>query len=154
MNNDPPSLAEIKAAYPGRLLILLADAAPFISKTPAAAVKLAQRGGFQSFAKKSNGLWVANVRKLAEFIDSPGEESVTPTSYAPPVKAAKGRAKQDGAEKTVRPPSMAKALLAMRHRMELTRAQLDFEQAVFAELEAIAFREVSEAVERARPRRI
>lgn len=148
------ALSEIRAAFPGAQLIPLAKAAPFISKTPAAAVKLAQRGGFQSFAKKSGGLWVANVRKLAEFIDSPGDDQAAATTYAPPTPAPKGRVRHYDTEKTVRPPSMAKALLAMRNRIELTRAQLDFEQAVFAEVEAIKFCEAAKAGERARPPRI
>lgn len=141
-----PSLAEIKAAFPGQLLIPLSAAAPFIAKTPAAAYKLASRGGFPG-AKKVEGVWMVNVRKLAEFIDGPGDEKpvAAPGAASAAVAASskpEGHASRDETSKTVRPPPISKMLLALRRGMEKKRAEIELLEelhllnAVFAELEA------------------
>ncbi|MEO5670117.1 MAG: hypothetical protein ABIR26_05425 [Ramlibacter sp.] len=135
--SDGSALSQIRAAFPKALMIPLAEAAPFISATPSAAAKMAQRGGFDHFAVKKGSLWMAHVGRLAEFIDGPGAERPVTTSFSPPVREPKGRAKGGGSEteKTIRPPPMKRLMAGMLDRIEATRAQLDFEQAVYAHME-------------------
>jgi hypothetical protein len=134
----------IRAKFPDAEMIPVRDAGQFFAQSPDAAAKLAQRGRFPVKPKKVGDRWMVNVEALAAFIDSPGDDADgsddEPRVGSPPkaesVKSkGKRRALGHDNEKTVRPKSMAEALLAIRRGMEEKRAELDFLLAVFDELE-------------------
>jgi hypothetical protein len=132
------ALDQIRKKFPQAAMIPLADAAAFLAKTPEAAYKAAIRGGMPGNPKKVGGIWMVNVEALAEFIDTPGEETEQASHQSrkvgrplPKPKASAGRE----TDKTVRPPSLAQALLAMKKRLETTAGELEFQNLIFAELE-------------------
>lgn len=132
----------IRAKFPDAEMIPVRDAGQFFAQSPDAAAKLAQRGRFPVKPKKVGNQWMVNVEALAAFIDSPGddaeeqddEQNVRIAHKAESIKS-KAKAKGHDNEKTVRPKSMAEALLAVRRGAEEKQAELDLLLAVFDELE-------------------
>jgi hypothetical protein len=144
------ALADLKAEFGKKTLLTPEDIAPYIDKSPAAQAALRTRKRFPFATKTIGGRIVVSIYDLARYIG--GEPSA---QEAPAVAAVQAVAKQphkgtQGAEKYKpyrRPPSLGKALMALRKKVIDAALQLQFQQAVFAQLEAIELDRVT------RPRR-
>lgn len=140
----------IRAKFPDAEMIPVRDAGQFFTQSPDAAAKLAQRGRFPVKPKKVGNQWMVSVEALAAFIDSPGDDdepdgpAASAAAKAESIKSkAKGRSAGRDNEKTVRPKSMAEALLAIRRGIEEQRAEMDFLLSIHAAFEAAALDEAA-----------
>ena len=136
------ALADLKADFGKKKLLTPAEIAPYISKSPSAQASMRARKQFPIAKKDIGGRVVVSIYALAKYI---GESDAGPPSTAEQVKItqpAKQIAKAaKGIDKTKpyrRPPSLGKTLMAFRNQVIDTALQLQFQQTLFAELEAIA----------------
>ena len=136
------ALADLKATFGNKKLLTPADIAPFVGKSPAAQAKLRERDKFPIKVKQGMGTRVVmSIYDVAHFIGDEVEQIAikNPTSSAPAkqAKTSKKAAANIGTTKPFRrPPSLGATLRGFRARIDALSLQLQFEQALFAELEA------------------
>lgn len=134
------TLADLKADFGKKKLLTPAEIAPYISRTAGAQATMRSRKRFPVAKKDMGGRVVVSIYALARYIGEDDEEDAP--KPAPTAKAVKATAKSakgiDKSKPIRRPPSLAKTLTAMRKRIEDTALQLQFQQSLFSELEAIA----------------
>ena len=135
------ALADLKADFGKKKLLTPAEIAPYISKSPSAQASMRTRKQFPIAKKDMGGRVVVSIYALAKYI---GEDDESPEAVdqirivkpaKPVVKAAKGI---DKTKPYRRPPSLGKTLTALRRRVADAAIQLQYQQTLFAELEAIA----------------
>ena len=141
------ALADLKADFGKKKLLTPAEIAPYISKSPSAQASMRTRKQFPIAKKEMGGRVVVSIYALAKYI---GEDDAGPPDAAekirvgkpskPVTKTAKGI---DKTKPYRRPPSLGKTLTALRKRVIDTALQLQFQQTLFAELEAIAMDQVA-----------
>lgn len=137
------ALADLKATFGNKKLLTPAEVAPFIGKSASAQAKLRERDKFPIKPKPGMGKRVVmSIYDVAHFIGDEVEqiEVKKPTSSAPPKQAKtskKAAAAIDTTKPFRRPPSLGATLRGFRARINALSSQLQFELALFAELEAI-----------------
>ena len=140
------ALADLKADFGKKKLLTPSEIAPYISKSPSAQASMRTRKQFPIAKKDMGGRIVVSIYALAKYIgedDGPPDapEQIRVGKPAKPVaKTAKGI---DKTKPYRRPPSLGKTLLLLRKQVIETTLQLQFQQALFAELEAIAMDQVT-----------
>ena len=140
------ALADLKADFGKKKLLTPAEIAPYISKSPSAQASMRTRKQFPIAKKDMGGRVVVSIYALAKYI---GEDDASPDASEqirvgkpakPVARTAKGI---DNTKPYRRPPSLGKTLLALRKQVIETTLQLQFQQTLFAELEAIAMDQVA-----------
>jgi hypothetical protein len=135
------ALADLKADFGKKKLLSPADIAPYISKSPSAQASMRSRKQFPIAEKDMGGRVVVSIYALAKYIGE-GDESpdaVEQIRISKPAKPVAKTAKDiDKTKPYRRPPSLGKTLTALRRRVADAAIQLQYQQALFAELEAIA----------------
>jgi hypothetical protein len=135
------ALADMKADFGKKKLLSPADIAPYISKSPSAQASMRSRKQFPIAEKDMGGRVVVSIYALAKYIGE-GDESpdaVEQIRISKPAKPVAKTAKDiDKTKPYRRPPSLGKTLTALRRRVADAAIQLQYQQALFAELEAIA----------------
>lgn len=150
------ALADLKATFGNKKLLTPADVAPFVGKSPAAQAKLRERDKFPIKVKQGMGNRVVmSIYDVAHFIGDEVEqiEVKTPISSTPPKQAKTSKKAAAVIDKTKpfrRPPSLGATLRALRSRIEAISLQLEFETALFAELESF---ELDRAAKQPKPRK-
>ena len=141
------ALADLKADFGKKKLLTPAEIAPYISKSPSAQASMRTRKQFPIAKKDMGGRIVVSIYALAKYIgeDDAGppvaDEQIRVGKPAKPVaKTAKGI---DKTKPYRRPPSLGKTLIALRKRVIDIALQLQFQQTLFADLEAIAMDQVA-----------
>ncbi|MDO8370320.1 MAG: hypothetical protein Q7T39_00175 [Polaromonas sp.] len=133
------ALADLKADFGKKKLLTPAEIAPYICKSASAQASMRSRKQFPIAQKDMGGRVVVSIYALARYIGEEDEE-VAPPKPAPVTQPAKATAKTaKGIDKTKpirRPPSLGKTLTAFRKRVMDTALQLQFQQTLFAEIEA------------------
>lgn len=134
------ALADLKADFGKKKLLTPAEIAPYISKSASAQASMRSRKQFPIAQKDMGGRVVVSIYALAHYIgDDDGEAVPHSAPTAKSVKASVKTAK--GIDKTKpirRPPSLGRTLTMMRALVMETALQLQFQQTLFSELEAIA----------------
>lgn len=137
------ALADLKATFGTKKLLTPSDIAPFVGKSPAAQAKLRERDKFPIKVKQGLGNRVVmSIYDVAHFIGDDAEQiEIKPsTSSARPKQAKTSKKTAATIDKTKpirRPPSLGATLRGFRARINALSSQLQFELALFAELEAI-----------------
>jgi hypothetical protein len=135
------ALADLKTDFGKKKLLTPADIAPYICKSPSAQASMRTRKHFPIAQKDMGGRIVVSIYALARYIGEDDDDAAdAPKSLAPskPVKPSVKTAKGvDKSKPYRRPPSLGKTLTALRNRVIDTALQLQFQQSLFAELEAI-----------------
>ncbi len=150
------ALTDLKATFGNKKLLTPAEVAPFIGKSASAQAKLRERDKFPIKPKPGMGKRVVmSIYDVAHYIGDEVEQiEINPstTSKTPKQKkvSKKTAANIDKTKPIRRPPSLGATLRAFRSRIEVLSSQLQFEQALFAELEAI---ELDQAAKRSQNRR-
>lgn len=143
------ALADLKADFGKKKLLTPAEIAPYISKSASAQASMRSRKQFPIAQKDMGGRVVVSIYALAHYIGDDDEEAV-PQKPAPTSKPIKASAKTiKGIDKTKpirRPPSLGRTLTMMRARVMETALQLQFQQTLFSELEAIALDHAAKSV--------
>jgi hypothetical protein len=142
------ALADLKATYGNKKLLTPAEVAPFIGKSPSAQAKLRERDKFPIKPKPGMGSRVVmSIYDVAHYIgDEPEQIDVKPTdkrTERPRKTSAKTAKAIDTSKPYRRPPSLGKTLRAFRARLDALSLQLEFEGALFAELERIAMDKIA-----------
>jgi hypothetical protein len=138
------ALADLKATFGDKKLLTPADIAPFVGKSPAAQAKLRERDKFPIKVKPGMGSRVLmSIYDVAHFIGDEVEPIEVKASENIPrtrqrTTSKKASATIDKTKPTRRPPSLGAMLRGFRRRIDGLALQLDFERALFAELEALA----------------
>lgn len=147
------ALADLKDTFGNKKLLTPADVAPFIDRSPAAQAKLRGRNKFPIKVKQGMGNRVMmSIYDVAHFIGDDAEQiEIKPSTVSKPPKQQKASKKTaatiDKTKPIRRPPSLGATLRSFRSRIEALSLQLEFERALFTELEAI---EVDRAAGRGR----
>lgn len=135
------ALADLKEEFGKKKLLTPSDIAPYIDRSASAQATLRTRKRFPIAKKDLGGRVVVSIYALARFIGEDDDPIIVPKP-APATKPAKASAKSaKGVDKTKpirRPPSLGRTLTMLRARVIDTALQLQFQQALFSELEAIA----------------
>lgn len=137
------ALADLKATFGDKKLLTPADVAPFIDRSPAAQAKLRGRNKFPIKVKQGMGNRVMmSIYDVAHFIGDDAEQiEIKPSTVSKPPKQQKASKKTaatiDKTKPIRRPPSLGATLRGFRARINALSSQLQFELALFAELEAI-----------------
>jgi hypothetical protein len=135
------ALADLKEEFGKKKLLTPSDIAPYIDRSASAQATLRTRKRFPIAKKDLGGRVVVSIYALARFIGEDDDPIIVPKP-APAAKPAKASAKSaKGVDKTKpirRPPSLGRTLTMLRARVIDTALQLQFQQALFSELEAIA----------------
>lgn len=136
------ALADLKEEFGKKKLLTPSDIAPYIDRSASAQASMRTRKQFPIAKKDMGGRVVVSIYALARFIGEDDDAIVVPKP-APASKPTKASAKSaKGVDKTKpirRPPSLGRTLTMLRARVIDTALQLQFQQALFSELEAIAF---------------
>lgn len=147
------ALADLKATFGNKKLLTPAEVAPFIGKSASAQAKLRERDKFPIKPKPGMGNRVVmSIYDVAHFIGDDAEQiEIKPFTVSKPPKQQKASkrtaATSDKTKPIRRPPSLGATLRGFRSRIEALSLQLEFERALFTELEAI---EVDRAAGRGR----
>lgn len=140
------ALADLKEEFGKKKLLTPADIAPYIDRSTSAQASMRTRKQFPIAKKDLGGRVVVSIYALARFIGEEDDVIAVPKP-APTTKPAKASAKSaNSVDKTKpirRPPSLGRALTMLRARVIDTALQLQFQQALFAELEGIAMDKVA-----------
>lgn len=136
------ALADLKATFGNKKLLTPAEVAPFIGKSASAQAKLRERDKFPIKPKPGMGNRVVmSIYDVAHYIGDEVEQIEVKSSTSKPSKQPRASRKTTTAiDKTKpirRPPSLGATLRGFRSRIDALSLQLAFEQALFAELEAI-----------------
>ena len=140
------ALADLKADFGKKKLLTPTEIAPYISKSPSAQASMRSRKQFPIAQKDIGGRIVVSIYALARFIgeDEEGEIPAKPTITPRPTKASTKAVKGIDMTKPIRrPPSLGRTLTMLRARVIHTALQLQFQQSLFAELEAVAMDKVA-----------
>lgn len=142
------ALADLKADFGKQMLLTPAEIAPYICKSPSAQASLRTRKRFPIAQKDMGGRVVVSIYALAHFIGDDEEEEVDiapkPAPAAKPAKiASKSATGIDKSKPIRRPPSLGRTLTMLRARVIDTALQLQFQQALFSEIEACALDHVA-----------
>jgi len=140
------ALADLKADFGKKKLLTPADIAPYICKSPSAQASMRTRKKFPIAQKDMGGRVFVTIYAFAKYIgeDDDSEITTTPATATRPAKPSTKTAK--GIDKTKpfrRPPSLGRMLTAFRARVIDTALQLQFQQALLAELEVVALDRVA-----------
>lgn len=138
------ALADLKAEFGKKKLLTPSDIAPYICKSPSAQASMRTRKQFPIAKKDMGGRIVVSIYTLARYIGEDDEAENPPKPATKPAKPSTKTAK--GIDKTKpfrRPPSLGRMLTAFRARVIDTALQLQFQQALFGELEAVALDQVA-----------
>lgn len=135
------ALADLKADFGKKKLLTPADIAPYIDKSPSAQASMRSRKQFPIAKKDVGGRVVVSIYDFARFIggdDADGTSVPEQIRIATPQKkTSKSRKVVDKSKPFRRPPSLGKTLQALRGRQEAMALQMEFECALYADLEAI-----------------
>lgn len=137
------ALADLKATFGDKKLLTPADVAPFFGKSPAAQAKLRERDKFPIKVKQGMGKRVVmSIYDVAHYIGDEVEQiEIKPSASSKPPKQQKiGKKASETIDKTKpirRPPSLGATLRGFRSRIETLSMQLEFEQSLWTELEAM-----------------
>ena len=142
------ALADLKEEFGKKKLLTPADIAPYIDRSASAQASMRTRKQFPIAKKDMGGRVVVSIYALARFIGEDDNPIIVPKP-APTSKPAKASAKSaKGVDKTKpirRPPSLGRTLTMFRARIIDTALQLQFQQTLYAELEAVAMDKVAKA---------
>ena len=142
------ALADLKEEFGKKKLLTPADIAPYIDRSASAQASMRTRKQFPIAKKDLGGRVVVSIYALARFIGEDGDD-ITIQKPAPAAKAAKASVKAaSGIDKTKpirRPPSLGRTLTMLRARVEHAALQLQFQQTLYAELEAVAMDKIAKA---------
>lgn len=129
------ALADLKEQFGTKKLLDSQEVADAIGRSREALAMMRSRKQFP-IAQKRGRKVVVSIYDLAEYIA--GESQPLHPSPAPAVKPAHTQsAKAAGPDgRTRRPPSLAKALASFRASINQQQSQIEFQNAVFASLEA------------------
>lgn len=135
------ALADLKATFGNKKLLTPAEVAPFIGKSASAQAKLRERDKFPIKPKPGMGKRVVmSIYDVAHYIGDEVEQiEVKPSTSKPSKQPSTSKKTSMAIDKTKpirRPPSLGATLRGFRSRIEALSLQLQFEQALFAELEA------------------
>ena len=140
------ALADLKEEFGKKKLLTPADIAPYIDRSASAQASMRTRKQFPIAKKDMGGRVVVSIYALARFIGEDDDPIIAPKP-APATKPAKASAKSaKGVDKTKpirRPPSLGRTLTMLRARVIDTALQLQFQQTLYAELEAVAMDKVA-----------
>jgi hypothetical protein len=140
------ALADLKEEFGKKKLLTPADIAPYIDRSASAQASMRTRKQFPIAKKDMGGRVVVSIYALARFIGE-DDDPIIATKPAPATKPAKASAKSaKGVDKTKpirRPPSLGRTLTMLRARVIDTELQLQFQQTLCAELEAVAMDKVA-----------
>jgi hypothetical protein len=137
------ALADLKATFGNKKLLTPAEVAPFIGKSASAQAKLRERDKFPIKPKPGMGKRVVmSIYDVAHYIGDEVEQiEVKPSTGKPPKQPRTSKKATTAIDKTKpirRPPSLGATLRGFRRRIDALSLQLEFEQALFTELEALA----------------
>lgn len=140
------ALADLKADFGKKKLLTPAEIAPYICKSPSAQASMRTRKQFPIAKKDMGGRIVVSIYALAKYIgeDDDADSAPKPIATTKPAKPSTKTAK--GIDKTKpyrRPPSLGRMLTTFRTRVIDTALQLQFQQALLGELEAVALDRVA-----------
>lgn len=140
------ALADLKAEFGKKKLLTPSDIAPYICKSPSAQASMRTRKKFPIAQKDMGGRIFVTIYALARFVggDDDAENVPKPAATSKPAKPSAKTAK--GIDKTKpyrRPPSLGRMLTTFRTRVIDTALQLQFQQALLGELEAVALDRVA-----------
>ena len=133
------ALADLKTDFGKKKLLTPAEIAPYICKSASAQASMRSRKQFPIAQKDMGGRIVVSIYALARYIgaddEAPQQPVAAPKLIKPSTKVAKGI---DTSKPIRRPPSLGRTLTMLRARIIDTALQLQFQQTLFGELEAIA----------------
>jgi|GEM_PF-3014040 len=140
------ALADLKAEFGKKKLLTPSDIAPYICKSPSAQASMRTRKQFPIAQKDMGGRIFVTIYALARFVGEDDDTQSTPKPTTPTKPATASTKTAKGIDKTKpyrRPPSLGKTLTMLRKRVVDTALQLQFQQSLFGELEAIAMDRVA-----------
>lgn len=136
------ALADLKADFGKKKLLTPSDIAPYICKSPSAQASMRTRKQFPIAKKDMGGRIVVSIYALAKYIgeDDDADNAPKPVAATKPAKHSKGI---DKTKPYRRPPSLGRMLTTFRTRVIDIALQLQFQQALLGELEAVALDRVA-----------
>ena len=121
-------LEDLKQEYPGRKILTLEEVAGMVSKTRMALYKLKERGGLTIPFKKEGGKYQISIYAFAKWLAEGGDEK--------PVQA--GKVSVEPVKKKPRSGvSIGKILFGFMENIQQMQEQVDFNMALYRELEQI-----------------
>lgn len=141
------ALADLKTELGKKKLLMPAEIAPYICKSPSAQGSMCTRKQFP-IAKKDMGARIvvsiyALTRYIAEDDDDTADAPKSVTASKPAKQSVKTAKGIDKSKPYRRPLSLGKTLTALRKRVIDTALQLQFQQTPYAVLEALAMDQVT-----------
>lgn len=131
------ALADLKEQYGNRKMLNTDEVAEAIGKSREALAMLRYRRRFP-IGKKVGARFMVSIYDLAHFIGDPPE----PAEASPAIElkpAPKPRLPTtDRSKPTRKPPSLARSIMAFRKSIDALQLQVEFQNEVFARLEASA----------------
>lgn len=128
------ALADLKEQFGPKKLLDTQDVADALGRSREAMAMLRLRQKFP-IARKHGARVVVSIYDLARYIA--GDDAAEVPAPAPPPKPAPVAKISDAAGRSRRPPSLAKALASFRQSIAQQELQVQFQNGVFAGLEAL-----------------
>lgn len=130
------ALADLKEQYGARKMLNTDEVAEAIGKSREALAMLRYRRRFP-IGKKVGARFMVSIYDLAHFIGDPPEpEEATSAGQAKLTPRPRASA-IDRLKPTRKPPSLARSLMAFRKSIDDIQSQVEFQNEIFARLEAI-----------------
>lgn len=136
------ALADLKEQYGARKMLNTDEVAEAIGKSREALAMLRYRRRFP-IGKKVGARFMVSIYDLAHFIGDPPEPKEASPAIQPKPAPKPHISSSEKSKPTRKPPSLAKSIMAFRKSIDEVQAQLDFQNEIFARLEALSIAHIT-----------